>query len=75
MQQATEQKLRNLLERHDRAYLKKLEIEHDWTVAGEEFDRKFGDLRATVIRPVMEDFHALMEEHAGAFRRRVAGSH
>ena len=63
MQQATEQKLRNLLERHDRAYLKKLEIEHDWTVAGEEFDRKFGDLRATVIRPVMEDFHALMEEH------------
>lgn len=72
MQQATEQKLRDLLERHDLAYLKKLEIEHDWTVAGEEFDRGFRELRRTVIQPVMADFHALMAEHG--LRSRITES-
>jgi hypothetical protein len=63
MKQATEQHLRTLLEQHDRAYLKKLEIEHDWVVESADFDRKFEKLRTDVIKPVMEDFHDLLEEH------------
>ncbi len=63
MKQATEQQLRTLLEQHDREYLKKLAIEHDWARAGEAFDRKFEEIRDDVIRPAMEDVHDLMAEH------------
>lgn len=63
MKQATEEKLRTLLDQHDRAYLKKLEIERDWTLESEEFDQEFHRVRVNVIRPVMADFHAMMEAH------------
>ena len=63
MKQATKQKLQALLDRHDRAYLKKLEIEHDWVRAGEAFDQKFEKIRDGVIRPTMTEVHDLMAEH------------
>lgn len=63
MKQANKQKLQALLDSHDRAYLKKLEIEHDWVRAGELFDQKFEKVRDDVIWPAMTEVHDLMAEH------------
>ena len=51
MKQATKEQLTALLKQHDRDYLKKLEIEHDWTRKGETFDQDFARIRDTVIKP------------------------
>lgn len=63
MKESTERQLRKLLEQHDREYLAKLEAEGDWVRKSEKFDRRFEETRETIIQPVMEEFHRLMEEH------------
>lgn len=63
MREATKRQLQELLEQHDREYLRKAKAERDWEVEGENFDRSFENAKENIIEPIMQEFHDVLAEH------------
>ncbi len=63
MREETERQFRQLLEQHDREFLKRASSRAERALGEQEFDRAFHERCKTVIHPVMARLHALMHDH------------
>ncbi len=63
MREETERQFRELLEQHDREFLKSATRTAERALREQEFDRRFHERTEDVIEPVMTKQHALMHDH------------
>lgn len=63
MREATEQQFRELLEQHDREFLKPASGAAERALREQEFDRRFHERCKAVVHPVMARLHAMMHHH------------
>jgi hypothetical protein len=63
MREETERQFRELLEQHDREFLKSVTPSAERALREQEFDRRFHERTRDVIEPVMTNLRALMHDH------------
>ncbi len=63
MREETERQFRELLEQHDREFLKSVTPSTERALREQEFDRQFHELARDVIEPIMTKLRALMHDH------------
>ena len=63
MREATERQFAELLEQHDREFLKPNAAAADRALQEQEFDRRFHERCKIVVHPVMARLHAMMHDH------------
>ena len=63
MREETERQFRELLEQHDREFLKSVTPRAERALREQEFDRRFHEHTKDVIEPIMTKLRALMHDH------------
>ena len=63
MREETERQFRELLEQHDREFLKSVTPSTERALREQEFDRRFHERTKDVIEPIMTKLRALMHDH------------
>lgn len=63
MREATERQFRQILEQHDRDFLKTVKGGTEPALREQEFDRQFHERCADVVSPIMEKLRTLMHDH------------
>ena len=64
MREAIEQQFRQLLEQHDREFLRSASADATRALIEQEFDHRFHEAAKDVIEPVLEKARALMRDHS-----------
>ena len=63
MRRDTERQFRELLEQHDREFLRSVTPSAERTLREQEFDRQFHERTKDVTEPIMTKLSALMQDH------------
>ena len=63
MREATERQFRDLLEQHDREFLRSASRDGERALNEQEFDRRFHEHVADVVTPIMTKLRSLMKDH------------
>ena len=63
MREATERQFRELLEQHDREFLRSASRDGTQALREQEFDRRFHEHAADMVAPIMTKLRSLMRDH------------
>jgi hypothetical protein len=63
MREATERQFRELLEQHDREFLRSASRDGKQALREQEFDRRFHEHAADMVAPIMTKLRSLMRDH------------